>query len=183
MGGTSRAALLCAVLVATGMGIADDAAAGRAAACRRTCRDVLRSECGERLGLARPERRCKRDLLRLCRRAGVDVCRYPIVVGGWRFEIATCMRQCPTEPVDECSTLGALSFVFTQLGTQLTESERAMQGWFTDHASFAVEGTSFLGDTSSLRGTVVASDRITAVTFRVDSADGCWVERRGELEH
>lgn len=182
MGGGLRTALAAVVMLATVGGSAVDAQAGRAAACRRTCREVLRSECAERLGVERPERRCKRDLLRRCRREGLDVCGYPIVVGGWRFEVASCARQCPPEPVDECSTFSLLTFVFAQLGTRLTESQHTMRGFFTDHASFAVDGTSVLGDVSSLRGTVAANNRITAATYRVDTTDGCWIERVGELK-
>ncbi|HEV7735036.1 MAG TPA: hypothetical protein VGR62_22895 [Candidatus Binatia bacterium] len=174
------------VAVAVLLGVATDASAGRAQACRRTCRDVIASECGERLGLARPDRVCRKALLRQCRRDGVGVCTYPNVVGGWRYDVAECRQQCGDDAEESCSTR-SIFFTFLQFGTRLQENERSMTGWFVDHATFEVDAANVLGDTSRLRGTVVASNRITNVTYDVvveTAEDGtCHRSQVGELVH
>ncbi len=177
---------LVAMTVAVLLGLTAEASAGRAQACRRTCRDVIASECGERLGLVRPDRVCRKALLRQCRREGVGVCTYPNIVGGWRYDVAECRQQCTDREEEPCTTR-SIYFTFHQFGTRLQETERAMTGWFVDHATFQLDATNVLGDTSSLRGTFVTSNRITNVTYDVvvedDELGTCHRSELGELVH
>lgn len=177
---------LAALTVAVVLGLTAEASAGRAQACRRTCRDVIASECGERLGLARPDRVCRKALLRQCRRDGLGVCTYPNVVGGWRYDVAQCRQQCADLDEEPCSTR-VIFFTFLQFGTRLQENERSMAGWFVDHATFQLDATNVLGDTATLRGTVVSSNRITNVTYQVvvedDVLGTCHRSQLGELVH
>lgn len=166
-------------------GFAADAAAGRAQACRRLCRDVVASECAARQGLARPDRRCRRALLRRCRREGVGVCTYPILVGTWSYDVASCTQQCGEKPPEDCAQGGLFAFTFLQHGTRLEERQRLLAGYFTDQSSFDLQGTDVLGNTARLRGTVVGASRITSVTYeyQVTSTELglCRVSQLGEL--
>jgi hypothetical protein len=167
------------------LGMAADAAAGRAQACRRTCRDVIGTECGERLGLARPDRACRRDLLRRCKREGLGVCTYPNMVGGWRYDLASCTVTCDGEAPEPCDTTRYVSMTFLQRGTRLEETQRGLVGWFTDHAGFALEVRDVLGNTARFSGTVVSSGRVTNAAYDVDvttAEDGiCHRSELGEL--
>jgi hypothetical protein len=164
---------------------APDALAGRAQQCRRNCRDVIASECGDRLALPRPDRICKRDLLRQCKRESLDVCTYPILVGSWRYEVQICTKTCEGEQPKDCRTTGYVSFTFLQKGTKLAETQRDLAGWFTDHSSFALEGRNLAGVTATLSGTFVSSSRITNVAYDVEAVideDGlCHLSQLGEL--
>jgi hypothetical protein len=179
-GATLAAAIIC-------LGMAGEAVAGRAQACRKTCRDVIAAECGERLGLPRPERICRKDLLRRCKREGVGVCTYPLMVGSWRYDVASCTLTC--EIMDDdwegCRTPSYLSMTFLQRGTHLEETQRTLSGWFTDHASFALEGRNVLGDTATFSGTVVSSSRVTNVVYDVYTTTvdfgACHMHQIGEL--
>lgn len=167
------------------LGVAPDASAGRAQQCKRTCRDVIAAECGDRLGLPRPDRACRRDMLRQCKRENPDVCTYPILVGSWRYDLAVCTKTCEGREPKDCLSLHYLSFIFLQKGTRLEETQRSLVGWFTDHASFLLEGRDLVGNTATLSGTMVSSSRLTNVAYdawTTHPEDGvCHLQMLGEL--
>jgi hypothetical protein len=161
------------------------AMAGRAQQCRRNCRDVIASECGDRLGLPRPDRICKRELLRQCKRESLDVCTFPILVGSWRFDVEVCTKTCEGKPPKDCRTTAYDTFTFLQKGTKLDETQRDLAGWLTDRANIRLEGQSLTGATATLTGTIVSTSRIANVAYEVATQfddDGiCHLSQLGEL--
>lgn len=166
-------------------GLVPAADAGRAPACRKLCRDVIAVECGERLGLPRPDRACRRDMLKQCKRDGGAVCTYPILVGSWRYDLVACTQTCERTGTKSCQVGRYLTFIFLQKGPRLQETSRSLAGWFVDHASFSLSSTSLVGSTATLTGTFTSSSSITNVRYDVDTThpeDGaCHLSLIGEL--